>query len=157
MATLIDKLIAKRNDFVAYVADAAGHYLIKRKRDCIDYVSAGLSATVTDIPVTQQQSGATFMVNSTGANSTISLPAHQDGLHYRFLCVGDSGAHTITIAGDFVGNILLVSSTASMVGGSQLQIAASDFKIGDHLELVSYGSKWHVTGALKTTSAIAAS
>ena len=150
MATLKEKLIAKRNDFVSYVADAAGHFLITRKRDSLNYVSAGLSATVVDIPVTQQQSGSIFMVNAVAAASTITLPAHKDGLHYKFVCTEDSGTFALTIAGVTVGNIFMVSSKAAAVGSSGIVILADKFIEGDHIEMFSYGGKWHVTGHLVT-------
>lgn len=154
MVTLVEKLIARRNSFVKYIKDVDGLYLIRRKNEILDFINTAFTAEVVDLTITQNQSGSTFMMNATGAASTITLPAHKDGLKYKVLCVEANSAHDTVVAGSFVGNITLVNTELSVVSTTSLTIVASKFKVGDFLEFISWGGKWHVDGQIKTATGL---
>ena len=60
-----------------------------------------------DIALTNAQSGSLVTIPTTGDNSTITLPSSPvEGCNYRLVCEAASGAHTITIAGEFEGIVL---------------------------------------------------
>ena len=112
-----------------------------------------------DIAITNAQSGSVVTVPTTGANSTITLPASPvDGFNARFVCEADSGAHTITVAGEFEGIVMAHQDADQLDNTTNVQIANSSFKIGDFFEVVYSGSagKYKISGAFKTNGAIAA-
>ena len=110
-----------------------------------------------DIAVTNAQSGSVITVPTTGANSTITLPSSPvDGFNARFVCEADSGAHTITIAGEFEGCVSAHQDVDQLDNTTNVQIANSSFKIGDWFEVVYSGSagKYKISGCFKTNGAI---
>ena len=112
-----------------------------------------------DIAVTNAQSGSVITVPTTGANSTITLPSSPvDGFNARFVCEADSGAHTITIAGEFEGCVSAHQDVDQLDNTTNVQIANSSFKIGDWFEVVYSGSagKYKISGCFITNGAIAA-
>jgi len=112
-----------------------------------------------DIAVTNAQSGSVITVPTTGANSTITLPTSPvDGFNARFVCEADSGAHTITVAGEFEGCVSAHQDVDQLDNTTNVQIANSSFKIGDWFEVVYSGSagKYKISGCFKTNGAIAA-
>ena len=112
-----------------------------------------------DIAVTNAQSGSVITVPTTGDNSTITLPTSPvDGFNARFVCEADSGAHTITVAGEFEGCVSAHQDVDQLDNTTNVQIANSSFKIGDWFEVVYSGSagKYKISGCFKTNGAIAA-
>ena len=112
-----------------------------------------------DIAVTNAQSGSVITVPTTGANSTITLPSSPvDGFNARFVCEADSGAHTITVAGEFEGCVSAHQDVDQLDNTTNVQIANSSFKIGDWFEVVYSGSagKYKISGCFITNGAIAA-
>jgi hypothetical protein len=140
-----------------YSKSALGNYLFAQKgvkQNCITFTG---SATVTNLTLSDEDSGSTVFLNGTGAASTITLPAQDAGLEFDFVCTADSGAHAIVIAGlfdGFVGDaggvIDLADATASIT------LVASKVKIGDRFKIVSNGTKWIVSGAFLTDAAVTA-
>ena len=112
-----------------------------------------------DIAVTNAQSGSVITVPTTGDDSTITLPTSPvDGFNARFVCEADSGAHTITVAGEFEGCVSAHQDVDQLDNTTNVQIANSSFKIGDWFEVVYSGSagKYKISGCFKTNGAIAA-
>ena len=112
-----------------------------------------------DIAVTNAQSGSVITVPTTGDNSTITLPTSPvDGFNARFVCEADSGAHTITVAGEFEGCVSAHQDVDQLDNTTNVQIANSSFKIGDWFEVVYSGSagKYKISGCFLTNGAIAA-
>ena len=112
-----------------------------------------------DIAVTNAQSGSVITVPTTGDNSTITLPTSPvDGFNARFVCEADSGAHTITVAGEFEGCVSAHQDVDQLDNTTNVQIANSSFKIGDWFEVVYSGSagKYKISGCFITNGAIAA-
>tara|TARA_Y100000356_G_scaffold108151_1_gene94409 strand:+ start:85 stop:714 length:630 start_codon:yes stop_codon:yes gene_type:complete len=112
-----------------------------------------------DIAVTNAQSGSVITVPTTGDNSTITLPTSPvDGFNVRFVCEADSGAHTITVAGEFEGCVSAHQDVDQLDNTTNVQIANSSFKIGDWFEVVYSGSagKYKISGCFLTNGAIAA-
>ena len=113
-----------------------------------------------DIALTNAQSGSLVTLPTTGAASTITLPTSPiDGANYEFVAVADSGAHTITIAGNFEGILDIAGTTASVNGTTSMVIAASDQIIGDNFKVVYTGvsDNWFLSGSFITASAAAVS
>ena len=112
-----------------------------------------------DMTFTNAQSGSLVTVPTTGANSTITLPsAPVDGFNLEFFAEADSGAHTITIAGAFEGLVDINNSLVLLDNTTNVQIAASDFKIGDNFKITYSGAAggYKISGSFITASAIAA-
>ena len=115
--------------------------------------------TAHDMTFTNAQSGSLVTVPTTGNNSTITLPTSPvDGFNARFVCEADSGAHTITVAGEFEGCVSAHQDVDQLDNTTNVQIANSSFKIGDWFEVVYSGSagKYKISGCFKTNGAIAA-
>ena len=114
-----------------------------------------------DIAVTNAQSGSVVTIPTTGANSTITLPSSPvDGANYKFVCEADSGAHTITVAGEFEGIVVDAGDGVTQIDGTtSFVVAASKFKIGDFFEVVYSGSAggYKINGVFKTDGAASAS
>ena len=115
--------------------------------------------TAHDMTFTNAQSGSLVTVPTTGSNSTITLPTSPvDGFNLEFVAEADSGAHTITIAGAFEGTVDINNSLVLLDNTTNVQIAASDFKIGDNFKITYSGSAggYKIRGSFITASAIAA-
>ena len=113
-----------------------------------------------DIAVTNAQSGSLVTVpTTTGSDCTITLPTSPvDGFNARFVCEADSGANTITVAGEFEGCVSAHQDVDQLDNTTNVQIANSSFKIGDWFEVVYSGSagKYKISGCFLTNGAIAA-
>ena len=115
--------------------------------------------TAHDMTFTNAQSGSLVTVPTTGSNSTITLPSSPvDGFNLRFVCEADSGSHTITVAGAFEGIVMAHQDADQLDNTTNVQIAASDFKIGDNFKITYSGSAggYKISGSFITASAIAA-
>ena len=102
-----------------------------------------------DIALTNAQSGSLVTIPTTADNSTITLPASPvEGCNYRLVCEAASGAHTITIAGEFEGIVLDNTHASTLDNTTNIQIASNKFEIGDYLELIysTSAAKWKVFG-----------
>jgi tRNA G37 N-methylase TrmD len=102
-----------------------------------------------DLALTNAQSGSLVTIPTTGDNSTITLPSSPvEGCNYRLVCEAASGAHTITIAGEFEGIVLDNTHASTLDNTTNIQIASNKFEIGDYLELIysTSAAKWKVFG-----------
>jgi len=102
-----------------------------------------------DITLTNAQSGSLVTIPTTGNNSTITLPTSPvEGCNYRLVCEVASGAHTITIAGEFEGIVLDNTHASTLDNTTNIQIASNKFEVGDYLELIysTSAAKWKVFG-----------
>ena len=116
------------------------------------------------IIATNANSGSTFTVNAgTDAASTIYLPdAPITGWNCRFLCNHPNDAHSITITENgestaFQGITLQAGDTVEHTGTTSAVIAASDFKLGDYIDVSWDGTIWNITGMFDTASSMAVS
>ena len=114
------------------------------------------------IIATNANSGSLFVVNAaTDAASTIYLPASPiDGWNAKFQASAANGAHTITItaggaATTFYGVSLQAGDTVEHTGTASAVIAASDFKLGDWVEVTYNGTQWFITGIFDTAASLA--
>ena len=130
-----------------------------------------IAATFTDsdtggvdnrIVATNANSGSLFVVNAaTDAASTIYLPASPiNGWNARFQASAANGAHTITMtaggaATTFYGVSLQAGDTVEHTGTASAVIAASDFKLGDWVEVTYNGTQWFITGIFDTAASLA--
>jgi len=137
-----------------YQVGAQGDYLTVRSKTLSDVI---IPAFVTnDITLEDNDTGRVVFIPTTGAASTITLPTVKRGLNFKLVCGASSGAHTITVAGKFTGNLLLANAQTAVSGDVSLIIAASEFIAGDVIDLVCDGSRWYVSGALITATSVSA-
>ena len=102
-----------------------------------------------DITLTNSQSGSLVTIPTTGDNSTITLPSSPiEGCNYRLVCEAASGAHTITIAGEFEGIVLDNTHASTLDNTTNVVIASNKFEVGDYLELIysTSAAKWKIFG-----------
>ena len=170
MVELIASAVAEARSGVTVVADDENSKYLHGHITAVDSISVDTGAgtfknvivgafSSNDIAITNAQSGSLVTVPTTGANSTITLPTSPvDGFNARFVCEADSGAHTITVAGEFEGCVSAHQDVDQLDNTTNVQIANSSFKIGDWFEVVYSGSagKWKISGCFKTNGAIAA-
>ena len=112
-----------------------------------------------DIALTNAQSGSLVTIPTTGDNSTITLPSSPvEGCNYRLVCEAASGAHTITIAGEFEGIVLDNTHASTLDNTTNVVIASNKFEVGDYLELIysTSAAKWKIFGMGITDDWIAA-
>jgi hypothetical protein len=106
-----------------------------------------------DITLSDEDSGSMVILPATTATSTITLPAASSGLNYRLVMgAASNSAHTLTIAGSFIGLGVDAGSVMPLTG-SDIVIAASNFKKGDYLNLVCDGTSWFVEAQFVTADA----
>jgi len=124
------------------------------------FTTADTGGVDNNVTLTNANSGSLVTLGATDATSTITLPASPvDGCNYHFFCETDNSAHEIEIAGEFEGIVSVADVFTTLDNTSDITIGASDFKVGDHFELIYSGAaaKWKVTGAFITAAAITAS
>ena len=128
------------------------------------FTTADTGGVDNRIIATNANSGSVFTVNAgTDAASTIYLPASPiTGWNCRFLCNHPSDAHTITITENgastaFQGLTLQAGDTVEHTGTASAVIAASDFKLGDFIDVSWDGTIWNITGMFDTASSMAVS
>ena len=113
--------------------------------------------TANNITLDDSDSGAMIVLPATGAASTITLPAAASGVNYRLVMgAATNSAHTLTIAGTFAG-IGTDAGDVMPMTGTNIVIAASDFKKGDYLNLVCDGTTWFVEGHFVTAGSVTVS
>ncbi len=140
-----------------YSKSALGNYLFAQKgvkQHCITFTG---TAALTDLALSDEDSGSTVFLNGTGAASTITLPAQDAGLEFDFVCTADSGNHVIVIAGLFDGFVLDAGAVTDLADATQsITLVGSAIKIGDRFKIVSNGTKWIVSGSFLTDGAVTA-
>lgn len=100
--------------------------------------------------LTANQSGQVFLLPQATANNTITLPAVQVGLKFKFICSATAnGSNTQTIASATAGQINGFIIGASVVNKAAansvvLSATAANVKAGDRVEFTSDGSVWFV-------------
>ena len=113
--------------------------------------------TTNNYTVEDADTGSIIVLPTTGDNSTVTLPSYDVGLTYKFTVSAQSGAHTIIFAGTFVG----VGTDAGVVmpmSGTALTVAASDWHVGDVLELTCISAtQWLAEAHFVTADAITVS
>lgn len=113
--------------------------------------------TSHNITIDDADSGSMIVLPATTAASTITLPAAAVGLNYRLVMgAATNSGHTLTIGGTFAG-VGTDGGDAAAMTGSDIVIAASDFKKGDYLNLICDGTTWFVDGTFKTADAVTVS
>ena len=137
------------------IKDSEGEYLFQRTRQIANTLSPSFISN--DIELKDYHTGATVLIPTTAANSTITLPTARLGLQFKLVCAADNGAHTITIAGKFAGTAVDAGLVAPLVGTTAIVIAANDFIKGDYLELTCDGETWLANGMFNSSSAVSAS
>lgn len=103
--------------------------------------------------LTKLDSGTTFHISG-GSARTITLPALQEGLNFKFIVDTNNPTGDITISGatalKIYGNLWVFSTTdesnrVACVGKTSVLIDTTALK-GDHLEFICDGSFWYVSG-----------
>ena len=124
-----------------------------------DGSNADIGGTAHSMVFANKHSGSIVNVSATTATSTITLPTSPiNGFNLRFVAAADNSAHTNTIAGAFYGVTLQAGDTVEHdLGSTSAVIAASDFKKGDHFEIVYTGAAYHIRGMFDTAASIAVS
>lgn len=106
--------------------------------------------------LTKLDSGSTFFVSGASAR-TITLPALQEGLNFRFIVDEDTPTADITISGataqKIYGNLGIASVTDETnrvvcAGVDSVVIDTTALK-GDYLDFICDGSFWYVSGMSK--------
>ena len=131
------------------------YYIIDSSGNKIPVESEGFRKETTvltaDVTLTAIQSGTTFLLDAIG--EVITLPAVSDGLNYNFI-ISETTATT---------DWTIVSATAVIQGSAEVAgaiLAASNESLitlviakalpGDHIELISDGTNWYVSGSVVT-------
>ena len=106
-----------------------------------------------NITLSDKDSGAMVILPATTDTSTITLPTAAAGLNYRLVMgAATNSSHTLTIAGTFIG-LGVDAGVVMPLTGSNIVIAADDFKKGDYLNLVCDGTNWFVEAQFVTADA----
>ena len=126
----------------------------------MDGSNAELGGTAHSLVFKNAHSGSTVVLAATTATSTMTLPtAPVDGFNLKFVAAADNSAHTNTIAGSFFGILQAGAVGNSLTGTSSAVVVASKLKLGDEFTITysGIGSKYYLTGILKTAAGITAS
>ena len=89
-------------------------------------------------------SGKTFLVSSTVAR-TITLPAPKAGVSYKFIVTDSTAVSTIAATGAYLKGSVVADNDTDSMAGTTISCTA-DLVVGDHLELISDGTYWYVSG-----------
>ena len=160
MVELIAGAVAEARSGVTVVADDENSKYLNGNITAVDSISVDTGAgtfkniidaafSSHDLAVTNAQSGSVILMPTTGDNSTITLPTSPvDGFNAKFVCEAASGAHTITIAGEFEGIVLDNTHASTLDNTTNIAIASNKFEVGDYLELIysTSAAKWKVFG-----------
>jgi len=121
-------------------------------------VGSGMD-TAHDITISNANSGSIYTLPTTGAASTITLPAAPiAGFNIDFVAEADNGSHTITLLGAFEGIVGLAGVAGNILDNTtNVVIAASRLKIGDTFSIINVGTAgYKISGSFITAGAIAA-
>jgi uncharacterized membrane protein len=112
-----------------------------------------------DKTIQSAETGELYLVDASGGDVTITLPAVQDGAYFKFVLAADNGGgttFTVQTAPNTVDitGLLVVIDTADHSGGGVDKGAANDDKVifgnscavGSFVEVVCDGTKWHAYG-----------
>ena len=160
MMELLAGAVAEGRSGMTVVADDQNSKYISGHITAVDSISVDTGAgtfknvivgafSSHDIALTNAQSGSLVTIPTTGDNSTITLPSSPvEGCNYRLVCEVASGAHTITIAGEFEGIVLDNTHASTLDNTTNIAIASNKFEVGDYLELIysTSAAKWKVFG-----------
>jgi len=160
MMELLAGAVAEGRSGMTVVADDQNSKYISGHITAVDSISVDTGAgtfknvivgafSSHDITLTNAQSGSLVTIPTTGDNSTITLPSSPvEGCNYRLVCEVASGAHTITIAGEFEGIVLDNTHASTLDNTTNIAIASNKFEVGDYLELIysTSAAKWKVFG-----------
>ncbi len=105
--------------------------------------------------LTKLDSGTSFFLSSSGGAFTVSLPAVQEGLNFRFYVLEDTptGAITIAATGAIVDlNVLSGDATTAKMettAGTAVTnvIIGTGARQGSYLDYICDGTTWYVTGS----------
>ena len=92
-------------------------------------------------------SGKTYLLNGASAARTITLPAVQGGLRFKFITTDVTTASTIaTNEGTALikGGILLATAWETLAGTTIT--ASTSNVVGDWIELICDGTYWYISG-----------
>ena len=120
--------------------------------------SANTEAVTTTNVIGAAESGTTYFFNTTTGFVT-TLPAPAVGLRYKFIVklVNTTTNHTIVCNGGaslFQGNVMVASTVVTAVAGTSVNLVATTTDIGDHVEVISDGTSWFLSGSATTTAGI---
>ena len=117
---------------------------VVRIKNDVDSVSAAVTLTSAD-------SGKWYEL-SASAGVTVTLPAVESGLHFRFVVANafDTSNYVIDSAeGDNIDGILVVNGASVAASGEdQINFVASAESVGDFIDIWSDGNKWYVLKTL---------
>lgn len=118
-------------------------------------VTPARSTEITaDTTLTAKESGGTFLVNPSGASTTITLPAAAQGLTFSFLYVGISKTVNVVCAADDMHLYGIVETVAGVIGSEPTVLSGvstvtfnTTASAGDMIELRGLDSThWYVRG-----------
>jgi|TARA_R100001086_G_scaffold70339_1_gene33570 hypothetical protein len=125
---------------------------VVRIKNDVDAVSAAVTLTAAD-------SGKWYEL-AASAGVTVTLPAVESGLHFRFVVANafDTSNYIIDSAeGDNIDGILVVNGASVAASGEdQINFVASAESVGDFIDIWSDGSKWYVWGIGNSAGSITA-
>ena len=125
---------------------------VVRIKNDVDAVSAAVTLTSAD-------SGKWYEL-SASAGVTVTLPAVESGLHFRFVVANafDTSNYIIDSAeGDNIDGILVVNGASVAASGEdQINFVASAESVGDFIDIWSDGNKWYVWGIGNASGSITA-
>ena len=104
------------------------------------------SSSASSHSLSMQDSGKVFFVKSTVAR-TITLPAVKAGLSFKFIATDTTADSSITTSEGtalFKGGAECGDAYLTLAGTTIIIEAAGS--VGDHLEVVCYGTYWYVSG-----------
>ena len=89
-------------------------------------------------------SGKTYLLHSTVVR-TITLPAPKAGVSYKFIVTDSTAVSTIAATGAYLKGSVVADNDTDSMAGTTISCTA-DLVVGDHLEVVSDGTYWYVSG-----------
>ena len=116
-----------------------------------DYIFKMDSASASSHALGPNDSGKTYLLHSTVAR-TITLPSPIAGCSFKFIVTDSTAASTIAATGNIIKGNVVADDDTDALDGTTITVGTSA-DIGDHLELVSDGTYWYVSGHTAHASA----
>tara|TARA_B100001059_G_scaffold35564_1_gene28553 strand:- start:5550 stop:5984 length:435 start_codon:yes stop_codon:yes gene_type:complete len=114
-------------------------------------------SSAADYNLEDVESGSVIVLTKGGV-TTVTLPAASKGLNYRII-MGSAQNHVIDGGATLIqGDILDFTNATTLARTSvanKSSITTANTAIGDHLDFLSDGVNWYVTGLLNDTPTLA--
>ena len=109
-----------------------------------EYIFSMNNAAASSHSLDMGDSGKTFLVSSTVVR-TITLPSPKAGVSYKFIVTDSTAVSTLAATGALLKGSVVADNDTDSMAGTTISFTA-DLVVGDHLELISDGTYWYVSG-----------